>query len=176
MDLSERLMAVLDHQAIQDQMARYIQAVDRCDLELLKSVFHSDGVVDFGVYVGNSWDFCEQNIPFIKANLEMGWHRFSNVSIQLEGDQAKAESYMLGNAAIRLPDGDLVNCPDNMRYLDIWEKREGVWRIYSRDLILDWNTSWPFSGRTDGDFAQYQLHGQRDESDGVYQNQLINPL
>ncbi|WP_185267072.1 nuclear transport factor 2 family protein [Halopseudomonas xiamenensis] len=176
MELKRRLAAALDIQAIEDQMARYIQAVDRCDLELLKSVFHADGVVDFGVYAGNAWEFCEQNIPFIKANLVMGWHRFSTVSIQLDGNRATAESYMLGNAAMQPPEGELINCPDNMRYLDVWEKRDGVWRLYSRDLILDWNTAWPYSGREDGEFAQYQLQGQRDETDLVYQHRLINPL
>lgn len=177
MNLNQRLRAVLDQQAIEDQMARYIQAVDRCDIELLKSVFHADGVVDFGVYAGNAWEFCDQNIPFIKANLEMGWHRFSTVSIELDGDRAKAESYMLGNAAMKMPDSEaLVNCPDVMRYLDAWEKRDGVWRLYSRDLILDWNTAWSYSGRTDGEFAQYQVQGLRDESDLVYQYRLISPL
>lgn len=177
MNLNQRLVKILDHQAIKDQMARYIQAVDRCDLGLLKSVFHADGVVDFGVYTGNAWEFCDQNIPFIKANLEMGWHRFSTVSIDLDGDRARAESYMLGNAAMKMPDSEeLVNCPDVMRYLDVWEKRDGVWRLYSRDLILDWNTSWSYSGRTDGEFAQYRVQGQRDESDLVYQQRLISPL
>ena len=73
MELSQRIRAVVDCQAINDQMTRYIQAVDRCDLALLKSVFHADGVVDFGVFAGNAWEFCEQNIPFIKENLVMGW-------------------------------------------------------------------------------------------------------
>lgn len=176
MELAERMLAVINRQAICDQMSRYIQAVDRCDLELLKSVFHADGVVDFGVFAGNAWAFCEQNIPFIKENLVMGWHRFTNVDLQLDGARARAESYMLGNAAIRLPDGSLVNCPDNMRYLDIWEKRDGIWRIYSRDLVLDWNASWPLSERVDGEFEQYQLRGRRDESDVVYQHKLIRPL
>ncbi|WP_150302638.1 nuclear transport factor 2 family protein [Pseudomonas saliphila] len=176
MELSERIRAIVDRQAINDQMTRYIQAVDRCDLALLKSVFHADGVVDFGVFAGNAWEFCEQNIPFIKENLVMGWHRFTNVGLELEGDRAKAESYMLGNAAVRLPDGSLINCPDNMRYLDVWEKRAGIWRIYSRDLVLDWNASWAFSQRSDGEFEQYQLQGRRDESDPVYQLDLIRPL
>lgn len=176
MQLAERILAVADRQAILDQMSRYIQAVDRCDLELLKSTFHADGVVDFGVYAGNAWDFCEQNIPFIKANLVMGWHRITNINIQLDGNRATAESYMLGNAAIQMPEADLVNCPDNMRYLDIWEKRDGVWRIYSRNLVLDWNAFWAYSERQDGYYAQFQTCGQRDETDAVYSHRLINPI
>lgn len=35
MSTSDRIRALADKQAIYDQMCRYIQAVDRCDLALL---------------------------------------------------------------------------------------------------------------------------------------------
>ncbi len=174
MSLSKRIQAVADHQAILDQMARYCQAVDRCDLDLLKSTFHPDGVVDFGIFAGNAWDFCDYDIPFIEDNLVMGWHRFATIDIQLQSEtRALAESYMLGNAAASFPDGQLINCPDNMRYLDVWEKRDGVWRMYSRDLVMDWNACWPYSGRSDGVFAAYQRQGCRGREDIAYQLKLV---
>ncbi|WGK62451.1 nuclear transport factor 2 family protein [Halopseudomonas sp. SMJS2] len=174
-ELSARLQAVLDRQAIQDQMTRYCQAIDRCDLQMLKSVFHSDGEVDFGIFQGNAWEFCEYNLPFIKENLVMGWHRYATVIIDLDGYRAKAESSMLGNAAAQLLDGSLINCPDGMRYLDQWEKRQGVWRLFSRNLILDWNAAWPFSQQDGGHYAQFQRRGKRDMSDPVYAYDLMNP-
>lgn len=174
MSLSQRIHAVADHQQILDQMARYCQAVDRCDLALLKSTFHQDGVVKFGIFDGNAWEFCDYDIPFIEENLVMGWHRFATIDIQLlDENRALAESYMLGNAAARMPDGTLINCPDNMRYLDVWEKRDGVWRMYSRDLVMDWNACWPYSGRTDGVFAAYQQRGCRGREDLAYQLKLV---
>ncbi|MNG17995.1 hypothetical protein D3C84_1020210 [compost metagenome] len=98
----------------------------------------------------------------------MGAHRFSTTTIEFENDtRALAESYMLGNAAIRLADGQLLNAPDNMRYLDVWEKRDGVWRMYSRDLVLDWSTSWSYTERTDGIFATF-IRGCRDRHDPAY--------
>ncbi|VVO21265.1 nuclear transport factor 2 family protein [Pseudomonas fluorescens] len=174
MSLSQRIHAVADHQQILDQMARYCQAVDRCDLALLKSTFHQDGVVKFGIFDGNAWEFCDYDIPFIEENLVMGWHRVATIDIQLlDENRALAESYMLGNAAARMPDGTLINCPDNMRYLDVWEKRDGVWRMYSRDLVMDWNACWPYSGRTDGVFAAYQQRGCRGREDLAYQLKLV---
>lgn len=174
MSLCARIQAVADRQAILDQMARYCQAVDRCDLELLKSTFHHDGEVKFGIFNGNAWAFCDYDIPFIKDNLVMGWHRFATIDIQLQGEsRAVAESYMLGNAAARLPDGQLINCPDNMRYLDVWEKREGIWRMYSRDLIMDWNACWTYSERRDGPFAVYPHQGCRGRDDLAYQLKLV---
>ena len=66
MSTSARIRALADKQAIFEQMCRYIQAVDRCDLELLKSTFHHDGSVIFGIFDGNAHDFCDYDIPFIK--------------------------------------------------------------------------------------------------------------
>ncbi|SDN82375.1 nuclear transport factor 2 family protein [Pseudomonas jinjuensis] len=174
MSLSERIRAVADRQAILDQMTRYCQSIDRCDLELLKSTFHHDGVVRFGIFDGNAWEFCEYDIPFIKENLVMAWHRYATVDIELISEtRALAESYMLGNASARTPDGVLINCPDGMRYLDVWEKRDGVWRMYSRDLVMDWNAAWPYAGREDGHFAQFRLQGRRDRADLAYELKLV---
>lgn len=168
MDISQRIRRAADYQAILEQMARYIQAVDRCDLELLKYTFHADGVVHFGIFDGNAHEFCEFDIPFIKENLSMGAHRFSTATIEFQGDsRAVAESYMLGNAAAPTPDGTLLNFPDNIRYLDVWEKRDGIWRMYSRDLVVDWNAFWPYSQREDGAFAEFR-RGSRGSEDPAY--------
>ncbi|MCO6056869.1 nuclear transport factor 2 family protein [Pseudomonas sp. MOB-449] len=168
MDIAQRIRRVCDQQAILEQMACYIRAVDRLDLELLKSTFHSDGVVSFGIFDGNAHEFCDFDIPFIRDNLSMGSHRFSTATIEFDSDtRARAESYMLGNAAAPTPDGVMLNFPDNMRYLDIWEKRDGVWRMFSRGLVMDWNAFWPYSQREDGPFATLR-RGVRDASDPSY--------
>lgn len=169
-DASARIRALADEQAIRAQMCHYIQAIDRCDPELLKSTFHPDGSVIFGVFDGNAMDFCAWDIPFIRDNLLMGWHRVGNISIVLDGDRAMAESYMLGNAAAALPaeyGGGVINCPDGLRYHDVWEKRDGTWRMFSRNLIMDWNACWPFSGSTEGLYASFNT-GRRDRSDPAY--------
>jgi len=174
MSTSDRIRALADKQAIYDQMCRYIQAVDRCDLALLKSTFHHDGTVIFGIFDGNAHEFCEFDIPFIKDNLIWAYHRIANVVIEFESPTiARAESYMLGNAAAALPDGNKINCPDNMRYRDVWEKRDGVWRMQRRDLVMDWNAAWAYAGREDGEFSQYRVRGSRTRQDPVYQAGLV---
>ena len=91
----------------------------------------------------------------------------------IASNRATAESYMLGNAAAALPDGNKINCPDNMRYRDVWEKRDGVWRMWKRDLVMDWNACWAYAGRSDGRFADYRVHGTRGREDLTYQMKLI---
>lgn len=170
---SARLRALADRQQIYAQMARYCQAIDRCDVGLLKSVFHADATVQFGIFDGNAHDFADYNIPFIKDNLVVAWHRYSNVRIVLDGDRAVAESYMLGNATAAVPDVGNINCPDAMRYADVWEKRDGVWRMASRALIMDWNACWQYTERDDGIFGLMTNKGQRGHGDLAYQHQLV---
>ncbi|MNE78848.1 hypothetical protein D3C80_1752890 [compost metagenome] len=142
--------------------------MDRLDLELLKSTFHADGEVHFGIFDGNAHGFCDFDIPFIRDNLTMGSHRFSTATIRFETDtRALSESYMLGNAAAPSPGGTMLNFPDNIRYLDVWEKRDGVWRMYCRELVLDWNAFWSYSQREDGLFTALS-RGARDLSDLSY--------
>lgn len=166
MDVRQRLEQLADREAILAQMGRYTHAIDRCDEDLLRSVFNEDGQVQFGTFDGSALEFCQQNIPFIKEHLLMGWHRIASITIDFTNNhQAQAESYMLGNAAASLPNGSQINCPDGMRYLDHWEKREGIWRISFRALVMDWNSNWPYSQRHDGEFSQYQRLGLRSQDD-----------
>ncbi len=80
---------------------------------------------------------------------------------------------MLGNAGAALPDGSAFNCPDNMRYGDIWEKRDGEWKMLQRDLIMDWNAAWPYSGQEGGFFAEFKNRGVNDRSDLAYKKGLV---
>ena len=52
-----------DREAIREKIHRYCHAVDRCDLELLKSCSWSDGYDDHGFFAGNAHDFAEYVIP-----------------------------------------------------------------------------------------------------------------
>jgi len=55
----------------------------------------------------------------------------------------------------------------------VWEKRDGVWRMWKRDLVMDWNACWAYAGRSDGRFADYRVHGTRGREDLTYQMKLI---
>jgi hypothetical protein len=153
--------------------------VDRRDLELLKATFHHDGEVIFGIFDGNAHEFCEFDVPFIKNNLIWSYHRVANATIVIDPqdpNKAYAESYMLGNASAQIPDGPQINCPDCMRYRDVWIKRDGVWRMWIRDLIMDWNGAWDYTQRDDGPMAQYTIKGHGDERDMIYSAGLVQVL
>ena len=55
------------------------------------------------------------------------------------------------------------------RYVDRLEKRDGVWRIAKRTVIMDWNRNEPTRSLWDeGMFSVLKTYGARDRSDPVY--------
>ena len=57
--LPPELQEVVDRQKIYDVLTRYCRALDRCDVELMKSVYWEDAVDAHGIFHGNAHEFCE---------------------------------------------------------------------------------------------------------------------
>lgn len=59
--LPEGLQPLLDRQQIEDVLTRYSRAVDRADIDLLKTCYHDDATEDHaGVFTGTARDYVEQ--------------------------------------------------------------------------------------------------------------------
>ena len=55
------------------------------------------------------------------------------------------------------------------RYVDRLEKRDGVWRIALRTVVMDWNRNEPSRAIwNEGIFQALSVHGTRDRTDAVY--------
>jgi len=162
--MNSSLQHILDELEIRKIVARVCRGVDRMDLDLLRSCFHSDAALSGG-YEGGIEDFIEYcrsgRAPYISTT-----HFIGNQLIEVDGDAAWAESYV--RASHRLagqngqPDTDRVA---HGRYIDRFERREGKWRIASRIMAVD-------SDRVDivtGHWVpETQLNGRRDRSDPSY--------
>jgi len=61
--LETEVKELKDREAIREVIHRYCQAVDRCDLEMLKSCYWEDGYDDHGFFAGNAHKFAEYVIP-----------------------------------------------------------------------------------------------------------------
>jgi hypothetical protein len=187
--LEARLEEVEDRQKVYDVLARYCRALDRCDLELMKSVYWEDGWDNHGVFQGNAQEYAAFIIPEIQQWFSMTTHAICNVLIELEGDKAHTESYLIsycqvkadrsriegvfGPGYLRRVVGDGEPAPQDFlyggRYVDRLEKRNGVWRIALRTVVMDWNRNEPSRDIWDeGIFAALKLHGARDHGDPVY--------
>lgn len=183
---------LLDRQKCYDVLTRYCRALDRADVELMKTVYWDDAVDDHGVFDGNAQDFAEFIISEIQNWFEVTMHAICNVHMEYYGDAMCTESYLLayhkvnnstekinaiqGPTYLSLLNASAIKGSHQVflfggRYIDRLEKRGGEWRIASRQVCMDWNENWPGNGIFDeGMFSQLQRLGCRGPDDPVYQN------
>jgi len=136
LDAVERLTAELE---IRRVLARYCRAVDRGDVELLKSVYHPDATDDHGTFQGSGFAFAEALVPAMDGSSIPSQHHVTNVLIELDGDRAAVESYVLAFHPVRdRASGAETHALAGGRYLDRFEKRDGEWKIADRRVVIDW--------------------------------------
>lgn len=188
-ELERRVQIMWDRQEIERVLRTYCRAIDRLDLELLKSVYHPDATDAHGSFDGNAHEFAEFMIARISAITTYGFHTITNSIIDIDGDQAVSESSYYGYhrvpgglkaisayfgesyAADAQRDGTIDQEHEYIcggRYLDRFERREGVWRIAKRVITNEWSQCQPTSHVLEGSRADYNLPGARDRSDPVY--------
>ena len=134
--LERKLQTLIDKDEIRDVIYRYCRAVDRCDLELMKSCYWPDARDNHGFYSGNAHAFAEYVIPVLEQALSTT-HAVSNIILELDGDRACGESYVHVTHRLARADGTLIDNKSNCRYIDLFERRNGDWRILFRAAIAD---------------------------------------
>ena len=164
------LQALLEKQAIEEQLMRYARAVDRKDPELLRTVYWPDAYDDHLLYKGDLDGLVEWAFGFTD---NMPTHHFvGNRLIELQSEEmAFSEAYYV--AWHDMPPGEDSTQRQNLalrgRYLDIFEKRGVEWRIKRRILALDAYTLTP--GTSDweaGHFAKITTRGGPRPDDPLY--------
>lgn len=162
--ISERDIDVaLSKQALHDLSMAYARGVDRVDVELLRSIFHEDSTVISGVFNGNGHDFAREITKFIPANLVRAFHSVANEWFEVDGDRAIGESYAI--ATVTAGDNDAIT---GGRYVDTYERRNGVWKILSRTFVYDWTITVPTTHSNEDLYAGLKRHGCYGKADPVY--------
>jgi len=128
--LEEEVRDLRDREAIREVVHRYCRAVDRCDLELLKSCYHADGFDDHGFFAGNAHRFAEYVIPVLEQ-IDSSVHAITNTRIEIQGDRAACESQWSVIHRLRHEKG-FTDFWHQGRYLDVFERRDGEWKILHR--------------------------------------------
>ncbi|MEX3958904.1 nuclear transport factor 2 family protein [Trinickia sp. EG282A] len=131
--LNPRIQALLDKQAILECVHRYCRGIDRMDRELTLSAYHPDAIDDHGAFVGNAEEFVDWAFAYHAEHQLSHHHMVFNHSVELQGDTAHAETYWLFFGDNRVKPNTLAVG----RYIDRFEKREGVWAIAARVCISE---------------------------------------
>ncbi|ADV80855.1 nuclear transport factor 2 family protein [Terriglobus saanensis] len=142
--IEEQIGALAAKTEICEVLTRYIRAVDRVDEQSLSATFHTGAAIAQGGYVMPA----EQFIPIVVGllrELESTHHQLSPPLIELRGDTAFVESYFTGFH--RLGPNGWSPFPDAKpsedifiggRYIDRFERRDGLWAITDRQSPRDW--------------------------------------
>lgn len=154
-------------QDFRDLNAAYCRGIDRCDEPLLRSIWHPDATVAYGIFDGNALEFSSY-ITKLNQGLERTFHTVSNQYHKVDGDKAVGESYVIGVATAKV-EGKLMDTLIGGRYLDRLERRNGVWKIAHRTYVMDWNMNMPATAEWDeGMYGMIKTRGKRDKSDPSY--------
>lgn len=142
--MSNTLDTVIDKEDIRDVIMRYARGVDRADSALLKSCYHDDAIEEHGgAYSGPAHIYIDGAIPRMRKMGVMA-HYICNMSIDLQGDRAYVETYVLTFARFE-KNGEPWDTLTGGRIVDRFEKRGGEWRIAHRKMTFDWNRDEPSS-------------------------------
>ncbi|MBI1392361.1 MAG: nuclear transport factor 2 family protein [Alphaproteobacteria bacterium] len=186
------LQELVDRKRIYEVLTRYCRALDRCDVDLMKSVYWDDAQDDHGVFNGGAQEFADFIIREIQAWFDVTMHAIMNVHMELKDNIACTESYLFAYHLIRGErqkveeifgstylsgfDWSKVDSVPHVfwyggRYVDRFEKRGKEWRIAHRQVVMDWNHNEISTGIWDeGMFKTLTLRGERGHGDAVFKN------
>lgn len=159
------LDAALSRDAIRFLLTGYCRGVDRGDKALLASVFWEDSAVISGVINASGQVFADGIVDYVTANLDYCFHSIANEWIEVKGDHAVGEHYILAHMCAGGQD-----VMTGGRYIDSYERRDGTWKIKSRTFVADWNTSHPKSLELDGMYEPLKSRGRFGLDDPVYEH------
>lgn len=164
---------LLDRQAIGQVLTAYARAIDRLDLEALKALYHPEARDNHAAFEGSAQDFATHAIDFLRDAFTATMHHVTHSHIELFGDSAVSESYFYAYHRLEgdeakvaqffgrsyvdrcLADGTLENGHEFIcggRYIDLFTRREGAWRIADREITVEWNSVRPATMSEPGTF------------------------
>jgi hypothetical protein len=125
---------------IYDVLMTYCRAVDRGDVELLRSIYWAGAQERHGGFRGTGHDFASYIVEKMDAPRFIGQHHITNISYRFDGpDEARVESYFLAFQPYIAEGGPSLLGFIGGRYHDRFERRQGRWKVLDRLVILDWS-------------------------------------
>ncbi|EPX82270.1 hypothetical protein Salmuc_03058 [Salipiger mucosus DSM 16094] len=139
-DLAAEVTRLKDHEDIRQAIYAYARGIDRGDATLLDPAFHEDAEDDHGNFRGTKHDALAAFAKSAKnPAVSSSVHHIGNILIDLRGDVADVETYFMASQR-REEDGKHWIRMRVGRYLDRFEKRDGIWRVARRKVIDDWSS------------------------------------
>jgi ketosteroid isomerase-like protein len=168
--LEPRLQVLLDKEEIREITYRFARGVDRHDWDLIRSCYHEDAIDRHGVFDGPVADYLAWVAEHVPLLATATTHHVSNGLVDVQGDVAFCESYVLAAHRYVRDDGERADFLCGARYVDRFERRDGRWAIAERQLLWDWVRDDVLAGDFEGvgiDPSDLRF-GEHGPADGVY--------
>lgn len=166
-DESADLELLLAERAISRVILAYSRAVDRYDFDALADCYWPEGTDDHGSFRGSAAEFVEWNKGAL-ARFDMTNHFLGNmlIDVDLDAGRARAETYAVAYHRYTDDAGQLTDMTAGLRYVDVFERRQGQWRILERVIAYSWRRTDPAVGASG--FADTYVRAVRGPDDIVY--------
>ena len=134
----QRIDDMLDKHEITELLYAYCNAADRHDQVKMRSLYHPDAYDDHGSFFkGPAMEFIDM-LPEIQKPMEILHHNITSINIELDGNYAEGEVYMIAFHRFKIETGASVDLLVGGRYFDNYEKRNDVWKFSLRAAGADW--------------------------------------
>lgn len=159
---------MVHREAIRDVILRYCRASDRVDEDMLRDVYWPDAQDDHLEFSGNPEEFIAYCKPIL-THMKYNMHTVGNMLIDVDGDDADAESYFIGYHSIPDEAGVRRDYLAAGRYIDKFQKRGDEWKILKRLVTVEWFREFPDTGDWDvGPFGMKVPRGDLKPNDVSY--------
>ena len=135
-DLEAAVRDLLDRDAIREVVARYAHAVDRRDIDAVAACF-LPGAAYKGSLGEGTIEVALEALRERLVQYSSTMHFLGNQLIELKGDQASAETYAIAYHQMQRNDGP-ASMAVGVRYLDELRRTPQGWRIWRREVKLEW--------------------------------------
>jgi hypothetical protein len=134
----DKISGLLDREAIRDCIYRYCRGVDRADEAALRSAYWPDATDRHGPYSGPVEGFFQWANGIFKSGAR-NVHMVGNILIEFTAlKEAVVETYFLALQRGPGKDGGPRQFLIAGRYCDVFQQRDGEWRVFRRVVVYDW--------------------------------------
>ena len=139
-DMRARLDRIESRFEIADTLCKYARACDRADEALMRGCFWPESTLKHGRFDGASMDFVAFSFRIINS-LKFAAHHISNISVEVRGDHGFSEChYFAHHRRDAQNGGGEEDVFFEGRYIDLHERRSGVWKIIRRRGLSDFTS------------------------------------
>lgn len=125
---------ISDRLEINDVLVRYTRSIDNRDYKLLDTCFTPDAHLDYTASGGVKGSYPEVRVWLEKAlaQFDAMMHMIGNVVIEIDGDQARSQTYLMNPMGVKTEDGAIQFFTVGGEYVDRLIRTPDGWRIRER--------------------------------------------